>query len=45
VLRLDGTNSIEARKMLEVARSDQLIPELTMVGAAKRAVGIAGGAA
>jgi succinyl-CoA synthetase beta subunit len=43
VLRLDGTNSVEARKILQEYRSDQIIPELTMVGAAKRAVEIAGG--
>jgi succinyl-CoA synthetase beta subunit len=43
VLRLDGTNSVEARRMLEEHRSDQIIPELTMIGAAKRAVEIAGG--
>ncbi len=42
VLRLDGTNAVEARKLLENARSDQIIPELTMIGAAKRAVEIAG---
>ena len=42
VLRLDGTNSVEARKMLAEARSERIIPELTMVGAAKRAVEIAG---
>jgi succinyl-CoA synthetase beta subunit len=44
VLRLDGTNSIEARSILQEHRSDQIIPELTMVGAAKRAVEIAGAA-
>jgi succinyl-CoA synthetase beta subunit len=43
VLRLDGTNSVQARRMLEEHRSDQIIPELTMIGAAKRAVEIAGG--
>jgi succinyl-CoA synthetase beta subunit len=44
VLRLDGTNSVEARKILHEHSSDQIIPELTMVGAAKRAVEIAGAA-
>jgi succinyl-CoA synthetase beta subunit len=44
VLRLDGTNAVEARKMLQEYRSDQIMPELTMVGAAKRAVEIAAGA-
>jgi succinyl-CoA synthetase beta subunit len=43
VLRLDGTNSIEARRMLDEARSEWIIPELTMIGAAQRAVEIAGG--
>ncbi len=43
VIRLDGTNSTQARAMLEDHRSGQLIPELTMIGAARRAVGIAGG--
>jgi succinyl-CoA synthetase beta subunit len=43
VLRLDGTNSVEARAILQQHRSDQIIPELTMVGAARRAVAIAGG--
>jgi succinyl-CoA synthetase beta subunit len=43
VLRLDGTNSVEARRMLEERRSDQILPELTMIGAAQRAVRIAGG--
>jgi len=42
VLRLDGTNSVEARAILQERRSDQIIPELTMVGAARRAVEIAG---
>jgi succinyl-CoA synthetase beta subunit len=43
VLRLDGTNSVEARRMLDERRSEQIIPELTMIGAAIRAVEIAGG--
>jgi len=43
VIRLDGTNSTQARVMLEDHRSGQLLPELTMIGAAKRAVEIAGG--
>ncbi|MGC9962083.1 MAG: ADP-forming succinate--CoA ligase subunit beta [Acidimicrobiales bacterium] len=43
VLRLDGTNAVEARRMLEERRSEKVIPELTMIGAAKRAVAIAGG--
>lgn len=42
VLRLDGTNSVEARSILQERGSDQIIPELTMVGAARRAVEIAG---
>jgi succinyl-CoA synthetase beta subunit len=43
VIRLDGTNSVEARRMLDERRSEHIIPELTMIGAAKRAVEIAGG--
>jgi succinyl-CoA synthetase beta subunit len=43
VIRLDGTNSKQARTMLEDHRSGRLVPELTMLGAAKRAVEIAGG--
>ncbi|HXY43578.1 MAG TPA: ADP-forming succinate--CoA ligase subunit beta [Acidimicrobiales bacterium] len=43
VLRLDGTNSIQARRMLEERASAWIIPELTMIGAAQRAVEIAGG--
>ncbi|HXY43838.1 MAG TPA: ADP-forming succinate--CoA ligase subunit beta, partial [Acidimicrobiales bacterium] len=43
VIRLDGTNAVEARSILETHRSDMVIPELTMMGAARRAVEIAGG--
>ncbi len=44
VLRLDGTNAAEARRMIDEFNSEQIIPELTMIGAARRAVQIAGGA-
>lgn len=43
VLRLDGTNSLEARRLIDERRSDQIIPEVSMIGGAKRAVEIAGG--
>ncbi|EQD38347.1 succinyl-CoA synthetase, beta subunit, partial [mine drainage metagenome] len=42
VLRLDGTNSTEARKILDDRRPAGVIPELSMISAAKRAVEIAG---
>ncbi len=42
VLRLDGTNSTEARKILDDRRPVGVIPELSMISAAKRAVEIAG---
>ncbi len=42
VLRLDGTNSTEARRILDEQKPAGVIPELSMIGAAKRAVEIAG---
>ncbi|MGH9170267.1 MAG: ADP-forming succinate--CoA ligase subunit beta [Acidimicrobiales bacterium] len=42
VIRLDGTNAVEARRILEEHSSDRIIPETTMMGAARRAVEIAG---
>ena len=44
VLRLDGTNAVEAHRIIEEAHSDQIVTELTMIGAAKAAVEIAGSA-
>ena len=43
VLRLDGTNSVEARRIIAEHGSAQVINELTMIGAAHRAVEIAKG--
>jgi succinyl-CoA synthetase beta subunit len=42
VVRLDGTNAAEGRVILEERASDQLIPQPTMLEAARRAVEIAG---
>ncbi|MHB1508979.1 MAG: ADP-forming succinate--CoA ligase subunit beta [Acidimicrobiales bacterium] len=42
VLRLDGTNSTEARRILDDEKPAGVIPELSMISAAKRAVEIAG---
>jgi succinyl-CoA synthetase beta subunit len=44
VVRLDGTNAEEGRKMLADAPHAMLHAEDTMLSAAKRAVGLAGGA-
>src|SRR5580704_3585180 len=44
VLRLDGTNAVEAHRIIDDAHSDQIVTELTMIGAAKAAVEIAGSA-
>ncbi len=41
VLRLDGTNAAEGRRIIEELGSDQIIGEPTMLGAARRAVEIA----
>ncbi len=41
VLRLDGTNATEARKIIEEAASDKIVSEATMLGAARRAVELA----
>jgi succinyl-CoA synthetase beta subunit len=41
VLRLDGTNAIEGREILEPHLNDHLIMEPTMVDAARRAVALA----
>jgi succinyl-CoA synthetase beta subunit len=43
VVRLDGTNADEGRKMLEDAPHPQLVAETTMLGAAEKAVDLAGG--
>jgi succinyl-CoA synthetase beta subunit len=45
VVRLDGTNAAEGRVILEERASDMLIPQPTMLDAARRAVQIANGAA
>jgi succinyl-CoA synthetase beta subunit len=42
VIRLDGTNAAEARRILQEHSSDGIIPEATMMSAARRAVEIAG---
>ena len=42
VVRLDGTNAAEGRVILEERASDRLIPQPTMLEAARRAVEIAG---
>ena len=38
VIRLDGTNADEGRKILEPKLSDKLLMESTMLGAARKAV-------
>ena len=43
VLRLDGTHAEEGREILAEHVSDRLIVEDTMLGAAARAVALAGG--
>jgi succinyl-CoA synthetase beta subunit len=45
VVRLDGTNAAEGRIILEENASDRLIPQATMLEAARKAVEIAGVAA
>jgi succinyl-CoA synthetase beta subunit len=42
VLRLDGTNAEEGRQILAGHLSDRIVVEDTMVGAARRAVAMAG---
>jgi succinyl-CoA synthetase beta subunit len=42
VLRLDGTNVAEARKIISERASEKIISELTMLSAARRAVELAG---
>jgi succinyl-CoA synthetase beta subunit len=42
VLRLDGTNAEEGRQILAAHLSDRIVVEDTMVGAARRAVALAG---
>ena len=42
VIRLDGTNAEEGRKILETVESDRLMSLPTMLDAARRAVEIAG---
>jgi len=44
VLRLDGTNEIEAREIIAAANLDQVISQPTMLDAARRAVELAKGA-
>ena len=45
VIRLDGTNADEGRKILEPHLSDQLQMQPTMLDAARKAVELAGGTA
>ena len=45
VIRLDGTNAEQGREILKSHESDTLISQPTMLGAARRAVELAGGAA
>ena len=42
VIRLDGTNADEGRKILEPALSDKLMMEPTMLDAARKSVELAG---
>jgi succinyl-CoA synthetase beta subunit len=42
VVRLDGTNAQEGRKILEDFKSEKVVVEATMIGAARRAVELAG---
>ncbi|HEX9891796.1 MAG TPA: ADP-forming succinate--CoA ligase subunit beta [Actinomycetota bacterium] len=42
VVRLDGTNAAEGRKILAEAAHDKIVPEDTMLSAARRAVELAG---
>ncbi|MGH8988596.1 MAG: ADP-forming succinate--CoA ligase subunit beta, partial [Acidimicrobiales bacterium] len=44
VLRLDGTNALEGRALLEPHLSERLVSEETMLGAARRAVALAAAA-
>ena len=44
VIRLDGTNADEGRRILKAHESDSLISLPTMLDAARRAVALAGGA-
>jgi succinyl-CoA synthetase beta subunit len=45
VIRLDGTNAEQGREILKAHESDRLISQPTMLGAAKKAVELAGGKA
>jgi succinyl-CoA synthetase beta subunit len=45
VVRLDGTNAAEGRVILDERASEQLIPQPTMLDAARKAVELAGAAA
>ena len=45
VIRLDGTNAEQGRKMLQDAPNERLIPAETMLGAAEKAVELAHGGA
>ncbi len=42
VVRLDGTNAEEGRRILAEAGHERIVPEATMLGAAERAVAAAG---
>jgi succinyl-CoA synthetase beta subunit len=42
VLRLDGTNAVEARQIIADRQSDKIVTESTMLSAARRAVELAG---
>jgi succinyl-CoA synthetase beta subunit len=42
VLRLDGTNVAEARRIIDERASEKIISERTMLSAARRAVELAG---
>jgi succinyl-CoA synthetase beta subunit len=45
VIRLDGTNADEGRKILKAVESDRVISRPTMLDAARKAVELAGGKA
>ena len=44
VLRLDGTNAVEAHRIIDEAASEKIVSERTMLGAARRAVELAAAA-
>jgi succinyl-CoA synthetase beta subunit len=45
VVRLDGTNAQEGRRILAEAAHPRIVPAETMLDAASRAAGLAGGGA